>query len=53
MNKQYELLVNQLATERGVTDNLKRCNQLLWGQEMNLIKNYAQEMIFIDFINNY
>lgn len=38
-------LIKQMANDEGVTETLKRENQLLWVQQMNSIRNRAEEII--------
>ena len=38
-------LVNQLAEQEGVTEQLKADNQMLWVRQMNNIRNRAQEIV--------
>lgn len=52
-NKQYNLLVKQLAESQGITELLKTDNQLLWVQKMNNIANQAREIIYDEIIYNY
>ncbi len=43
-------LVNQLAEQEGVTEQLKADNQMLWVRQMNNIRNRAQEMVNTELI---
>ena len=38
-------LVNQLAKQEGVTEQLKSENQMLWVRKMNNIRNRAEEIV--------
>jgi len=38
-------LVKQMAKEEGVTESLKRQDQMLWVQRMNSIRNRAEESV--------
>lgn len=43
--KMYDNLVNQLAEQEGITEQLKAENQMLWVQRMNNIANRAREIV--------
>ena len=43
-------LVNQLAKQEGVTEQLKANNQILWVQKMNNIRNRAMEIVNTEII---
>ena len=43
-------LVNQLAKQEGVTEQLKANNQMLWVQKMNDIHNRAVELVNTEII---
>ena len=45
-----ESLVRQYATVEGVTEALKRVNQLGWVQKMNSIRNRAEEVMLNEII---
>ena len=45
-----ESLVRQYATAEGVTESLKRTDQLGWVQKMNNIRNRAQEVVLNEII---
>ncbi len=45
-NKQYELLIKQLAESQEITERLKTENQILWVQKMNNISNQAREIVY-------
>ena len=45
-------LVNQLAKQEGVTEQLKADNQMLWVQKINNIRNQATEIVYNDLIFN-
>lgn len=51
MNDRYNVLVKQLMEERSVNEELKEKDQMRWVQEMNNIKNSAEETLFDEFIN--
>ncbi len=52
-NKQYDILVKQLAEKQGITEELKAENQMLWVQMMNNISNQAKEIIYNNIIYKY
>lgn len=43
-------LFRQMAKEEGVTETLKRQDQMLWVQRMNSIRNRAEEVVLQDLI---
>ena len=43
-------LVNQLAKQEGVSEQLKADNQMLWVARMNNIRNRAEEVIYQEII---
>ena len=43
-------LVNQLAKQEGVTEQLKANNQILWVQKKNNIRNRAMEIVNTEII---
>ena len=45
-----ETLILQYAKEEGVSENLKRTDQLGWVQKMNFIRNRAEEVVLNDII---
>jgi hypothetical protein len=45
-----ESLVKQYAKAEGVTESLKRTDQLGWAQKMNNIRNRAEEFILNEII---
>ena len=45
-----ETLILQYAKSEGVTEALKRVNQLGWVQKMNLIRNRAEEVVLNEII---
>lgn len=49
-NEMFDLLVAQLKTQEGVTEELKANNQLEWVQRMNNIRNRAAEIIYKELI---
>lgn len=49
-NRQIELTLSQLVKERGITEELKATNSLLWVQEMNNAKHDAEELVLNEII---
>lgn len=49
-NNKVKMLINQLAKEERVDENLKATDQLKWAQEMNNIKNRAEEIVLKELI---
>ncbi len=47
---QVEILTAELAKQRGIDENLKVTNPLLWGQEMNNCKASAEEIVLQEMI---
>ena len=45
-------LVNQIAKQEGVTEQLKADNQMLWVKRMNNIRNQAEEIVNSELIYN-
>ena len=48
--KMLESLVRQYAKAEGVTEALKRTDQLCWVQKMNSIRNRAEEVVLSEII---
>ena len=48
--RQIELTLSRLVKERGVTEELKATNPLLWIQEMNNAKHNAEEIALNEVI---
>ena len=48
----YDQLVQQLAKQEGITEQLKADNQMLWVQKMNSIHNQAIEIVNDSIIYN-
>ena len=44
-SEMFDRLVNQLAKQEGVTEQLKAENQMLWVRKMNNIRNRVTEII--------
>ena len=45
VREKVEMLVEQMAEQWGVTEELKRQKQMEWGRRMNNIKNIAEESV--------
>ena len=50
MKDRYDVLVKQLMEERNVNEDLKEKDQMKWVQEMNSIKNTAEEIFIQEMI---
>ena len=48
--EKVEMLVEQMAEQWGVTEELKMQNQMEWVRKMNNIKNVAEEMVLLEII---
>ena len=48
----FSRLVNEMATQEGVTERLKAEDQMLWVQQMNNIRERATEIVNHDLIYN-
>lgn len=48
--RQIELTLSRLVKERGITEELKATNSLLWVQEMNNAKHDAEEIVLNEVI---
>ena len=49
-NEREELLIGQMISAQGVTEQLKADNQMLWVGKMNQIRNAAEEMVLKELI---
>ena len=49
-NRQIELALSRLVKERGITEELKATNPLLWVQEMNNAKHDVEEIVLNEVI---
>ena len=49
-SEMIEIIIPRLAVERGVDENLKDRDMLLWGAEMNNIKASAEEIILREVV---
>ena len=45
-----DLLMEQMASKEGITEQVKAENQLAWVQKMNNIRNRAEEIIITELI---
>lgn len=50
--KRFDLLVEQMAKQEGVTEQLKVQEQMLWVQRMNNIRARAEEIVREEIIYN-
>ena len=50
--ERFELLVEQMAKQEGVTEQLKAKNQMLWVRRMNNIRARAEEIVREEIIFN-
>ena len=48
--RQIELTLSRLVKARGITEELKTTNSLLWVQEMNNAKHDAEELVMNEII---
>ena len=48
--RQLDLTLSRLVKERGITEELKATNPLLWVQEMNSAKQNAEELVLNEII---
>ena len=46
----YDLLIRQYAEIEGVTEDLKRSDQMEWTRRMNSIRNRVEEFVLSDFV---
>ena len=46
----HDILVKQLAKQKGVTEKLKATDMMLWVQKMNNIRNRAMEIVNAELI---
>ena len=49
-NEMLETIIHRLATERGIDENLKARDTLLWVAEMNNIKASAEEIVLREVV---
>ena len=50
MNDRYDVLVKRLMEERNINEELKEKDQMRWVQEMNSIRNTAEEIVIKEMI---
>ena len=50
--RQIDLTLSRLVKARGITEELKATNPLLWAQEMNNAKHDAEELVMNEIIYN-
>ena len=50
VKEKVEMLVEQMAEQWGVTEELKMRDQMEWVRRMNDIKNVAEEMVLLEII---
>lgn len=50
VREKVEILVEQMAEQWGVTEELKMQDQMEWVRRMNNIKNAAEEMVLLEII---
>lgn len=48
--ERFDLLVEQMASQEGVTEQLKVQDQMLWVQKMNNIRARAEESVLMELI---
>ena len=48
--RQIDLTLSRLVKERGITEELKATNSLLWVQEMNNAKHDSEELVLNEII---
>ena len=49
-SKMLESIINRLAADRGIDENLKACDMLRWVAEMNNIKANAEEIVLREVV---
>ena len=50
VREKVEMLMEQMAEQWGVTEELKMQDQMEWVKRMNTIKNVAEEMVLLEII---
>ena len=50
LNDGYDVLVKRLMEERNINEELKEKDQMRWVQEMNSIRNTAEEIVIKEMI---
>ena len=46
----YDMMIRQYADIEGVTEDLKRSDQMEWTRRMNSIRNRVEEFVLSDFV---
>ena len=49
-DERFDLLVEQMAKQEGVTEKLKERDSMLWVQRMNSIRTRAEEIVLNDIV---
>lgn len=49
-NERMEMLINQMAKEQEITEQMKEENQMLWVRKMNAVVNAAEEIVLREMI---
>jgi len=49
-NTMLESLLQKMAQEQGVTENLKATNQMMWVQLMNNLRQAAEESVLAEVV---
>ena len=48
--ERFDLLVEQMTKQEGVTEKLKAQDQMFWVRKMNNIRNVAEEIVLNEFV---
>jgi hypothetical protein len=48
--ERMEMLINQMAKEQGITEQMKEENQMLWVRKMNAVVNAAEEIVLKEIV---
>ena len=48
--ERFDLLVEQMAKQEGVTEKIKAQDQMLWVRKMNNIRNAAEEIVLNEIV---
>ena len=49
-NQMMDRLVEQMKEKQGVTEELKKQDQMAWVGKMNNIRNYAEEIVLMNVV---
>ncbi len=49
-DQRMEFLVEQMKISEGITEQLKKDNQMLWVQKMNVIRQVAEEIVLDEIV---